>query len=104
VTQEIGLREYERLSWRSLLNRQGQLDVNAARNIIGSVIGMLSIVSSQSIEGGLKQIESRVSYLAEIRAHNSRMQETVTLNVTTPSKAPATGVGLGDFDPRLPAK
>jgi hypothetical protein len=103
-----GRKEYRRKSWRDLLNRQGNFDINAVRNIVGEIRGYFSIVSARAIEDDLKHLKSRLAYLREVDERNRLStapqpdRPGVATIVPPLKKNESADAASEHFDPRLP--
>jgi hypothetical protein len=106
-----GLSEYKALTPQSLLDRKGNVDVNAAPNIIRVIIPLLRVGRGcrASMESLVKRIEDRIGYLIEIEKSHANLfgpkpPTPAAPIVDPPPKPPAPLTPNNKFYPHLPTR
>jgi hypothetical protein len=100
-TIRAGMKKYNELTWRDLLNNRGELDRNAAAKHLRDIRVFLSCGRGcrKSMENTVKRLNSRVAFrMEQERQHGGNGAPPIT----PPEPEGPGSVSGGDFDSRLP--
>lgn len=100
-----GMKRYNELTWRDLLNKRGEFDRNKAAHLVNEIRGYLNCGRGcrRSMEYMVRRLESRIAFLLESQGQFSDGGNGAPAGIQTPEP---TNLGPGDagvaeFDPRV---